>query len=83
MSSVRRGWSAELSTEGEAWQPRLLCTNGIANGRKSYIDSFCPSTPTGVVGLGVVRPEIDAPHTDKRAASVKIWAPLTSKGAVS
>ena len=46
---------------GLGCQPRLTGASGVANRRKSFPEHFFPSPPAGITGLGVVRPETDAP----------------------
>ena len=51
----------------EVCQPGLTCANGVAEGRKSFSEQLFPCSPAGVASLGVVCPEVDAPHGVKRA----------------
>ena len=49
-------------------QPGLTCAKGVANGGKSFPEQKFPSPSAGALGLGVVRPETDAPHGVKWAS---------------
>ena len=48
-------------------QPGLACANSVADGGKSFPEQILPLPPAGILGLGVVRPETDAPNAVKRA----------------
>ena len=66
MNSVGRGRSAELVTGGGVYQPGFTCTRGVANGGKRFPEQMFPLPPRGILGLGVVCPETDAPYGVKR-----------------
>ena len=67
MNSASRGWGAELLRRSLGCRPGLTGANGVANRRKSFSEQFFPSSPAGITGLGVVRPETDAPHGVEKA----------------
>ena len=75
MDSVGRGQSAELMKGGEVCQPGLACTDGVADGRKSFSENKIPWPPARVASPRVVCPVTDTPHGVKRAGfSLKIGA---------
>ena len=68
MNSVGRGRGAELLRRGLGFQPSHNGANGVVNRRNSFFsEQFFSSQPAVITGLGVVRPETDAPHGVERA----------------
>ena len=67
MNSASRGRGAELLRRGLGCQPGLTGPNGVTNRIKSFSEHFFPSLQAGITGLGVVRPEANAPHGVERA----------------
>ena len=67
MNSPGRGRGAELLRGGLGCYPGLTGANDVANGRKSFAEQIVPSPPAEITGLGVARPETDAPHGVERS----------------
>ena len=73
MNSTGRGRGAELLRRGLGCQPGLTGANGVANRRKSFSEKNFPSPQAGITGIGVVRPEADAPHGVERAGFSQVF----------
>ena len=58
---------AELLRGGVGCPPGVTGANGVADGRKSFSEHIIPWPPAGIMSLGVVFPETDAPHGVERA----------------
>ena len=67
MNSSGRARGAESLRGGLNCYPDLTGANGVGNSRKSLAEQDVPSPPAGITGLGVARPETDAPHGVERA----------------
>ena len=77
-SSIPRG-STEPTSGGRVCQPGLSVANFFANCRKRLTEQNFPSPLAWVVGSGIVRPEINAPHWVQRAGFGQLFIASAQK----
>ena len=67
MNSLGQYRSAKLRRRGGVCQPVRIVAKEVADGRKKLPKQVISSPQVGGMGVGVIRPEANAPHLVERA----------------
>ena len=79
MSSLGQYRSAELRRRGGVCQTVRIATKEVADGRRSLLEQVLSSPQVGIMGVGVVCPEANAPHLVKELASAESLLPVPKR----